>query len=111
MLQHEERPATVDAGYAVSHERSKSLSPPYDAGGEAAPYCQGADLTEALQPMLEAVVRLGQSLGLRVVAEGVETVEQKDFLHERGCDEIQGYLLAKPLPPDQFVKFVREFAD
>ena len=63
------------------------------------------------EKIVEAVVRLGQSLGLRVVAEGVETTAQKEFLHERGCDEIQGYLLAKPMPPEQFVTFVSDFQD
>ncbi len=63
------------------------------------------------EKIVEAVVRLGQSLGLRVVAEGVETTQQKEFLRERGCDEIQGYLLAKPMPPEQFVKFVSDFQD
>lgn len=58
MLQHEERPPTADAGYTVANERDVSLPPPYDADGEAAPDCRGADVTEALQPMLEAVVRL-----------------------------------------------------
>ncbi len=50
-----------------------------------------------------AVIALGRSLNLRVVAEGVETEAQMAFLRERGCDEIQGYLLSRPLPPDAFV--------
>jgi len=58
VMQHEERPSTVDAGYAVADELDARLSPPYDAGGVALPDCRVADLTEALQPMLEAVVRL-----------------------------------------------------
>ena len=52
-----------------------------------------------------AVVGIARSLGLRVVAEGVETPEQLDFLRRNGCDEIQGYLLSRPLPPDAFEKF------
>ncbi|MEI6414818.1 MAG: bifunctional diguanylate cyclase/phosphodiesterase [Pseudomonadota bacterium] len=47
--------------------------------------------------IVEAVVRLGQTLNLRVIAEGVETEAQLKLLGEMGCDEIQGYLLSKPL--------------
>jgi len=48
-----------------------------------------------------AIIRLSHALNLRVVAEGVETLEQVAFLKLNGCDEIQGYVVAKPLPPDQ----------
>jgi diguanylate cyclase (GGDEF)-like protein/PAS domain S-box-containing protein len=44
------------------------------------------------------IIVLGRSLGLRVLAEGVEMVAQRDFLFEHGCDAYQGYLCAKPLP-------------
>jgi len=63
------------------------------------------------EKIVEAVVRLGQSLGLTVVAEGVETETQMAFLKERDCDEIQGYLLSKPLDPARFTQFVNGFAD
>jgi EAL domain-containing protein (putative c-di-GMP-specific phosphodiesterase class I) len=43
------------------------------------------------------IVALGQSLGLRVLAEGVETAAQRDFLFEHGCDAYQGYLCAEPM--------------
>jgi EAL domain-containing protein (putative c-di-GMP-specific phosphodiesterase class I) len=48
-----------------------------------------------------AIIRLSHALNLRVVAEGVESVEQVAFLKRQGCDEIQGYVVAKPLPPDK----------
>ncbi len=48
-----------------------------------------------------AIIRLSHALNLRVVAEGVETAEQVAFLKAQGCDEIQGYVVAKPLPPDK----------
>ncbi|MFC4932978.1 EAL domain-containing protein [Massilia sp. GCM10023247] len=46
------------------------------------------------------IIALGRSLGLRVLAEGVETVAQRDFLFEHGCDAYQGYLCAQALPAD-----------
>ena len=49
-----------------------------------------------------AMLAMGQALGLSVVAEGVETEEQLDFLVENGCEEFQGYLLGRPVPPDEF---------
>jgi len=47
-----------------------------------------------------AIIRLAHMLDLRVVAEGVETMEVAAYLKEMGCDEIQGYLVGKPMPPD-----------
>jgi EAL domain-containing protein (putative c-di-GMP-specific phosphodiesterase class I) len=49
------------------------------------------------QTIVKAIVDMAHTLGLRVVAEGVETEDQRDFLVDAGCDELQGYLFAKPM--------------
>lgn len=54
-----------------------------------------------------AVIRIGHSLDIKVIAEGVETLEQLEFLVEQGCDEIQGYYLSRPLPADDLAAFVQ----
>lgn len=57
---------------------------------------------EGDRALASAVVRIGQSLRLTVVAEGVETAEQLGFLHSQGCDVAQGYFFAKPMSPIAF---------
>ena len=52
--------------------------------------------------IVQAIVAMAHQLRLRVVVEGVETPEQRAFLEDCGCDEIQGHLLGPPLPPEHF---------
>ena len=54
------------------------------------------------------IVALGQTLGLEVLAEGIETVEQRDFLSNSGCYFYQGYLFSRPLPLEGFEQFARQ---
>ncbi|WP_350616762.1 EAL domain-containing protein [Pseudomonas sp. HY7a-MNA-CIBAN-0227] len=56
--------------------------------------------------IVSAIVALGQALGLRIVAEGVETDMQQNFLTRLGCDSLQGYLLGHPLPADGFMSAI-----
>ncbi len=56
----------------------------------------------------KTIVALAQSLGLGVIAEGVETEAQKDFLASSGCHAYQGYFFSRPLPLDDFEQFARQ---
>ena len=58
----------------------------------------------------DAIIALGRALDLTIVAEGVETIEQEAFLRAHNCDEIQGYLISKPVPPDEFATFLANHA-
>ncbi|MEN9757085.1 MAG: hypothetical protein RL755_1272 [Pseudomonadota bacterium] len=54
------------------------------------------------------IIAMGKILGFKVLAEGVETQAQLDFLKQKGCDVYQGYIKSKPLPADDFLKLLRE---
>jgi EAL domain-containing protein (putative c-di-GMP-specific phosphodiesterase class I) len=55
-----------------------------------------------------ATLSMAKALGLKVVAEGVEVPEQRAFLADLGCDEIQGWLVARPMPAEQFAAWWRK---
>ena len=55
-----------------------------------------------------AIIQMGRSLGLLVIAEGVETEAQRAFLAEQGCDELQRLLISGPLPPMAFEAWVKD---
>jgi diguanylate cyclase (GGDEF)-like protein len=58
--------------------------------------------------LTRAIIHLAQNLRLKVVAEGVETEDQLAFLRANGCDEMQGYLFARPAAPDECERMLRE---
>ncbi|MCR5831983.1 MAG: bifunctional diguanylate cyclase/phosphodiesterase [Lachnospiraceae bacterium] len=58
--------------------------------------------------IVEASVRMAKQLGLAVIAEGVETQEQLDFLKTINCDIVQGYYYSRPIPPDEFERFMEK---
>ncbi len=65
-------------------------------------------LTDAnSETIIRTVIALGQSMGLSVIAEGVETQAQQQFLLNSGCLQFQGYLLSRPLPLEAFSAFTQ----
>ena len=57
--------------------------------------------------IMRAVLGLGKALGMRVLAEGVETQEQLDLLENAGCNEFQGYLFSRPVDVETAGKLIR----
>jgi EAL domain-containing protein (putative c-di-GMP-specific phosphodiesterase class I)/GAF domain-containing protein len=71
-------------------------------------FVRDIDRDERKRALFTAMIRLSHELGHRVVAEGVETLEVARLVHSAGCDEAQGYLYARPMPPDAFEKWFVE---
>lgn len=57
----------------------------------------------------KTIIALGRALGLKVIAEGVETKEHEKFLIAEGCDEVQGFRYSRPVPHDKFVAFASQY--
>ncbi len=55
------------------------------------------------------IITLGHSLNLKVIAEGVETIDHEKMLQQYNCDEVQGFRYSKPVPKDQFVEFIKNY--
>ena len=58
--------------------------------------------------IVQSIMLLGRNLGKQIIAEGIETKEQKDFLQKAGCKEGQGYLFGKPMTHTEFTKLLRQ---
>lgn len=67
------------------------------------------DLQESQEDaaIVSAIIAMAGSLNLKVIAEGIETYPQLDFLRDQCCTEIQGFLVSKPLPPEEFTEFLQ----
>jgi EAL domain-containing protein (putative c-di-GMP-specific phosphodiesterase class I) len=52
---------------------------------------------------------MGHELGIHIIAEGVETQDQLDFLHRKGCDSAQGYFFSRPLPANEMVNWLHQY--
>ena len=58
--------------------------------------------------IVQAIIAMSHGLGIKTIAEGVETREQLDFLRRHQCDAVQGYCLSRPLPAEAFTQFLRD---
>jgi diguanylate cyclase (GGDEF)-like protein len=70
-------------------------------------FVSGMQENRGNQTIVKSTIDLGKQLGLRVVAEGVETVEELRSLATMGCDEVQGYYVAKPMDPEEIIDWLR----
>jgi EAL domain-containing protein (putative c-di-GMP-specific phosphodiesterase class I) len=65
-------------------------------------------ITPQSSAVVSAIIALARSLGLRVIAEGVENLRQMDVLHRLGCGLMQGFLFSKALPPDDLENWLQQ---
>lgn len=66
------------------------------------------ELSDKNLSLSKSIITLGHTLGLKLVAEGVENINQLDILHELKCDHVQGYIISKPLPLSELIKYIQE---
>ncbi|MCQ0970711.1 EAL domain-containing protein [Paracoccus sp. TK19116] len=73
-------------------------------------FISGCDRDPGQQRMVLSILAMTERLGIATLAEGVETVEEHSFLAQIGCDEVQGYAIARPMQLDQTMDFLRDYA-
>jgi EAL domain-containing protein (putative c-di-GMP-specific phosphodiesterase class I) len=72
-------------------------------------FVHGAHRSEGLRAILLASLEMARQLGIRTVAEGVEDVQDWHFLRHSGCDLVQGYFIARPLPADEVMGWLLQW--
>ncbi len=63
---------------------------------------------EGQSVIAETIINLGKKMQLKVIAEGIEEIEQQERLTELGCDEVQGFYYAKPMPANEFINYLQQ---
>ena len=71
-------------------------------------FIQDIQHQSADQSIVRTIIELGHNLNLKVIAEGVEQIEQQDILAALGCNEIQGYYYSRPLPEQDYIDFLQK---
>jgi EAL domain-containing protein (putative c-di-GMP-specific phosphodiesterase class I) len=71
-------------------------------------FVQDVSLNSTDAAIATAIIAMGNSLNLNVIAEGVETQAQYEFLKDNNCGQVQGFLFSRPLPSDEFVKVLKQ---
>lgn len=84
------------------------LETPFDVIKLDRKFIENMMVSEKGRMILEQVVSMADKLELGLLAEGVETKEQVDLLHNIGCDQVQGYYYAKPMPEDEFFEMLKK---
>jgi EAL domain-containing protein (putative c-di-GMP-specific phosphodiesterase class I) len=69
-------------------------------------YIQGIGKNSHDTAIVNMIITMTHHLGANLIAEGVETIEQFDYLKDNGCEEYQGYYFSKPLTPDKLFSYV-----
>ena len=72
-------------------------------------FVNGATTNAGANAILRSSIDLAKRLNMKIVAEGVETREEWDLVEELGCDYVQGFYCAKPMPNDEFMQFFEEW--
>lgn len=71
-------------------------------------FIRGLKVNSQDEQLISAIIGMGKSLGLTIIAEGVETIEQLNFLQHQLCEEGQGYLFSKAVPSEDFVQLLQK---
>lgn len=74
-------------------------------------FIQGINNDEESREIVRAILAMARSLNMCVTAEGVEDVVQYTFLRKEKCEEAQGYLISRPLPPEEYIEFCKKWRD
>ena len=74
-------------------------------------FVRDLNVDEDDKAIVNTIINMAKTLGLKTIAEGVETVPQLEYLKQQGCDEIQGYYFSKPLPLDDFILWCHNFTN
>jgi EAL domain-containing protein (putative c-di-GMP-specific phosphodiesterase class I) len=59
-------------------------------------------------PIVAGIIALARGLNAEVIAEGIETIEQRQLIDDLGCNLVQGYLFGRPMPPEEALRFARQ---